>query len=97
MAKLTVECINDTFVQTLEVAGKKYVNTYVPYRYGYKILEPALEEQFGLDYPDAADSLLDKIEDIGFPDEIREALEALSEMEAAMVPVQEEPESNNTR
>lgn len=97
MAKLMVEHINDTFVQTLEVAGKKYVNTYVPYRYGYKILEQALEEQFGLDYPDAADSLLDKIENIGFPDEIQEALEALSEIEAAIVPVQEEPESNNTR
>ena len=96
MAKLTVECIGETFVQTLEVAGKKYVNTYVPFRYGHKLREQAFEEQFGLDYSDAANSLLDKIENIGFPDEIREALEALTEMESDMVPVPGEPESNIT-
>ncbi len=96
MAKLKVECIGETFVQTLEVAGKKYVNTYVPFRYGYKLREKAFEEQFDLDHPDAADSLFEKIENIGFPDELREALKALSEMEAAMVPVLGEPETNIT-
>lgn len=83
MTKFTVEVTATSLVKTLEYAGMKFINTWVPCDCGSKTLEKSFGHQVKEAFPNISEELLGLIDDLdsGDEDDIQELLQEIDEYE----------------